>query len=112
MKNNQDTISYNHRVGNRIKVLRDTRGMSRKDLAEAADLSEVFIFDVETGKSGISLYNAEQVANGLCVTVNALLRDEVNGTDAELEALFEFLSEADEPTQKKAIRLIRTFLEE
>lgn len=112
MKNNQDTISYNRKVGNRIKALREVRGMSRKDLAEAADVSEVFIFDVETGKSGISLYNVEQIASGLGVTVNFLTRDELDITESEIDTLVRNLTETDTATQKKAVRILRAFLEE
>lgn len=61
------------KVKTRIEDIREKRGWSRKVLAERAGVTERTIYNIETGRVGISLYSACMIADGLGVTLNDLM---------------------------------------
>lgn len=60
-------------VGERIRDLRLERGMTREDLAEAAELSTSFLYEIETGKKGFSVYTLGNLARALGVQTDYIL---------------------------------------
>ncbi len=64
-----DANDIRYRVGQRIKQLRETNGMSQKDLAYAADLDRSYIAGIEAGSRNVSIINVEKIANALGVSV-------------------------------------------
>ncbi|NJK83179.1 MAG: helix-turn-helix transcriptional regulator [Saprospiraceae bacterium] len=63
------------KIGQRIKQLRETAGMSQKDLAYAADLDRSYIASVENGQRNISIVNIEKIAKALGITLKAFFND-------------------------------------
>ena len=61
-------------LANRIKELRDQKGMSQEELAHRAGLSRTGMGFLETGKRWPRLDTLMKVADGLNVTVDELLR--------------------------------------
>jgi len=57
------------KIGNRIKVLREGKGMSQKDLAYSSDLDRSYIASVESGQRNISSVNIEKIATALGVSL-------------------------------------------
>ena len=53
--------------GNRIRELRQAKGISQEELAEKAGLDRTYISSVERGKRNISLLNIERLAKALGV---------------------------------------------
>lgn len=53
------------KVGNRIRELRITAGLSQEKLALAAELDRTYIASVENGKRNISIVNLEKIINAL-----------------------------------------------
>ncbi len=78
-------------LGKRVRDLRERRGMSRKHLAQQADVSERYLAQLETGSGNASVVLLRRVAVALNVPVHELL-----------------LRDADDSVEK---RLIRRFLE-
>lgn len=62
-------------IGQRIRVLRETKNMAQKDLAYAADLDRTYIASVECGKRNISIVNIEKIANALGVSLKEFFED-------------------------------------
>lgn len=62
------------RFGARVRALRTVLGLSQEKLAERAELSWVYISGIERGLRNPSLNVIGQVAGGLGVTPDALLR--------------------------------------
>ncbi len=60
-------------IGGRVRTLRDSRGITRKVLAELSGLSERFIADLEAGKANISVLKLAGVAEALGVSAASLL---------------------------------------
>lgn len=57
-------------VGNRIRELRNDRGISQETLAHEAGLDRTYITSVERGKRNISVINLEKIANALNVNLS------------------------------------------
>ena len=54
-------------VGKRIKRLRLKNKMTREELAEAANISVSFIYEIETGKKGFSVWTLRRLTEALKV---------------------------------------------
>jgi XRE family aerobic/anaerobic benzoate catabolism transcriptional regulator len=67
-------------LGQRVKLLRARRGMTRRVLAEEADVSERHLANLESGTGNISILVLEQVARALDCPLAELLGDETTTT--------------------------------
>jgi len=67
-------INY-ERIGQKIRLLRTEQGLSQEELAEYANVSRVFISNVERGKNTISLETAFAIAAALKSTIGDVLND-------------------------------------
>ena len=61
-------------IGPRIKVLRESMGLSLRDLAERCDVSAPMLSQVERGEASPTLAVAARIAAGLELTLSQLLR--------------------------------------
>lgn len=57
-------------VGNRIKEIRNIRGISQETLAHIANLDRTYITSVERGKRNISIVNLEKITNALNISLS------------------------------------------
>ena len=64
-------------VGERIREIREKRGMTQENLAEAAGLSKSFLSEVENDKSNISSQILLRIANELGASMDYLLDGKV-----------------------------------
>jgi transcriptional regulator with XRE-family HTH domain len=62
--------------GERVRVLRQARGISQEALALAAGLDRTYVGGVERGERNISLINIQKIAQALDVSPGDLLRFE------------------------------------
>ena len=62
-------MDVKHKVGRRIKELREQNQMSQKDLAYAADLDRSYIAGIENGQRNVAIMNIEKIAVALNSTV-------------------------------------------
>ncbi|SPD64306.1 Shikimate kinase [Cupriavidus taiwanensis] len=81
---NAERDPYLTRLGERIRSLRASRGMSRKDLARGAAVSERYLANLETGTGNASVLLLRQVARALDVPLPVVLAevDTLNGQQA------------------------------
>jgi transcriptional regulator with XRE-family HTH domain len=68
--------SLSKKVGQRIRAIRASRGLSQEQLAERAGVSYKFIGDVERGQGNPTVTWLDAVARGLGVSVKDLVSDE------------------------------------
>ncbi|MDF3886110.1 helix-turn-helix transcriptional regulator [Cupriavidus basilensis] len=66
---------YLTQLGERIRSLRAARGMSRKDLARGAEVSERYLANLETGTGNASVLLLRQVARALDVPLPVVLAE-------------------------------------
>lgn len=75
------TMLDNNTVGERIKYLRLTRKMTREELAEAAEISTSFLYEIKTGKKSFSAYTLDKLAQALDLTTDYILHGDENETE-------------------------------
>ena len=63
-------MDIKERIGKRIRFIRESRGLSQKDLAYSADLDRSYIASVENGYRNISIINIEKIARAMQVTLS------------------------------------------
>lgn len=61
------------RFGNRLRTLREARGLTQEELAEDAGFSRSYYSDIETGKRNTSLLNLRRLAQSLHFSLSELL---------------------------------------
>lgn len=66
-------MDWDESVASRIMNLRKDKGYSRETLAELADISSGFLYEIETGKKGLSAATLKQIAEALEVSSDYLL---------------------------------------
>lgn len=63
----------NLEAGKRIKCLREARNYTREELAEKADISAKFLYEIEVGKKGFSADTLSRIANALSVSCDFIM---------------------------------------
>ena len=62
-------------IGARIKYIRTQKGLSQEELAEFADVSPVYISNIERGEKSASLKTVIAVANAMNISTDSILMD-------------------------------------
>lgn len=79
-------------IGARIKHIRTQKGLSQEELAEFADVSPVYISNIERGEKSASLKTVIAVANAMNISTDSILMDNLSHSDDSQEsALFDIL---------------------
>jgi XRE family transcriptional regulator, aerobic/anaerobic benzoate catabolism transcriptional regulator len=79
----QDETYLGH-VAQRIREQRQAKGMSRRELAEAASLSDRYVAQIESGGGNVSILVLRKLARALDVPIARLLPDEPRATKEEI----------------------------
>ena len=64
--------------GQRIKDLRNKKGISQEKLAEFSELHRTYISSIELGKRNVALENIEKLAKALGCTIEDLFKTTIN----------------------------------
>jgi XRE family aerobic/anaerobic benzoate catabolism transcriptional regulator len=88
-------------LGERVKALRARKGMPRRALAAAADVSERHLASLETGVGNVSVLLLRQVADALGCPIAELLGDETTN-DPEWLLIRDLLHDRGEPDLRRA----------
>lgn len=67
--------AYLQRLGDRVRVLRNQRGMTRKALAQHSGVSERYLAQLEAGKGNISIVLLRRIARAIGLPVAHLVQD-------------------------------------
>ena len=70
-----DSDAYLRRLGERVRTLRNQRGMSRKALAAHARVSERYLAQMEAGKGNCSIVLLRRIARAIGLPVTQLVQD-------------------------------------
>ena len=95
-------------IGERIRKLRESRHYTREVLAEKADISAKFLYEIETGKKGFSAETLCKISRALCVSCDFIMRGE-KGEQSENQEII-YVLETLEPRQVEKIRYILSVL--
>ncbi len=64
------------KLGNRIRELRESKGISQKDFSYSADLDRSYIASVENGQRNISIVNIEKISKALEISLKDFFDNE------------------------------------
>ena len=98
----------NEKMGIRIQELRKERNMTREELAEKAEISTKFLYEVEMGKKGISAETLLKISRALSSSCDYLLTGEGKNRNGK----FDNMSPAQMKRLGKIMKLINEFCEE
>ena len=100
-----DVRNYLTRLGERVRRLRHQRGMTRKTLAQHADVSERYLAQLETGEGNCSIVLLRRIAGAMGVPVTQLVAE---GGDPPVDAvlLSQFLERLPPQAAKEARDLV------
>lgn len=100
-----------HRVGARVRELRQQRGLTQAELASESGVSVRFLGQLEAGEGNISLGRLDEVAQALRAPLGALLSDEVTAQALPLVSeLTGLLQQHSVDEVKQALGLARSLL--
>lgn len=97
--------AYLRQLGERVRGHRARRGLTRKMLAQASEISERYLAQLEHGEGNISILLLRQVARALGVTLGDLAR-EGSEQSVELSLLTEFFERLPAEKQRAVLRLV------
>lgn len=72
-------MANNVEIGERIRELRETQNDTREKLAEKANLSSKFLYEIETGKKGFSADTLCRISKVLSVSCDYIMYGEEKG---------------------------------
>lgn len=100
-------------LGERIKEIRKTRGLTQEQLAELVDIEQKHVSRIELGKNAPTIDRLEKIAEVLNTPVKEFF-DFIHLADRETKAqsLEEMLKELDEETQRMAYKVCRSVIRE
>jgi XRE family aerobic/anaerobic benzoate catabolism transcriptional regulator len=87
-------------LGDRLRALRARRGMTRKAVAEAADISERYLANLEHGMANASILVLQQVAEALECPIAEVIGD-VTASSPEWLLIREMLTGRDDATLRR-----------
>jgi XRE family aerobic/anaerobic benzoate catabolism transcriptional regulator len=96
------------RLGQRVRQSRAVRGMSRKVLARASDISERYIARLESGEGNVSIILLRRVAAATGCRIEELIADSDDGVAATQRALIGALLRDASPAQIERVKAMLT----
>lgn len=102
---------FNVRTGRRIMEIRLKRHYTREYLAELADISAKFLYEIEVGKKGCSAYVLYRVSIALDVNLSCLLQDQTWDLE-DLKTVYMLLEEKQKKSINSIIQIVYTMLNE
>lgn len=98
----------NVEIGLRIQEVRKERNMTREDLAEKAEISTKFLYEVEIGKKGLSAESVYKISKALSISCDYLLTGGGRSKYSKLDKL----SPKQLKQLEKIIKLVYEFCDE
>jgi XRE family transcriptional regulator, aerobic/anaerobic benzoate catabolism transcriptional regulator len=98
--------AYLSAVGERVRNMRASRGLSRRTLAQGSGVSERYLASLESGRGNASILLLRQIAAAMGVTVEALARSRPEAS-TDLTLLHQWVDHLDEADARRALRVLR-----
>jgi transcriptional regulator with XRE-family HTH domain len=97
--------------GRRIRLLRDSAGLSQGELAKRAGLNTKFVGAIERGESNVTLITVEKLRMGLNAKLQELFafkpREPMAREKVESSAVANLLAQFDSATRSTLLRLLK-----
>lgn len=104
--------NFNNIIGNRIWDIRIKMNLSREDLAEMADISPKYLYEIENGRKTCSLYIGYKICKGLKIDMEYLLNEELAERDKDdISKLYQHLQREQQKQVSNIIKIIYDMVE-
>lgn len=90
-------------IGNRIRVIRNSRQLTQEELSELSDISREHISHIESGSAKMSLRAIVNIANALETSVDYFLHDNVKASYSKFDLDFKILLEHCTPREREIV---------
>ena len=103
-----DKTHLNEEIGARVRRRREVLGCTREQIAERANISVQFLFDIEKGKKSMTAMTIVNLAEALSVSIDFLLlgTEKKDGQQsAEWEQMFSLLVPEQRELAEEMLRL-------
>lgn len=97
-------------IGKRIKILREANGFTREELAEKAEISSKFLYEVEKGRKGLSADTLLKISKTLSCSCDYILTGQVFMNEQNDQGV-RLLNSFEERDKKYAVRLLAVIKE-
>lgn len=97
-------------IGKRIKLLRETNGFTREELAERAEISSKFLYEVEKGRKGLSADTLLKISKTLSCSCDYIMTGELFEREQTDQAV-RLLNSFEERDKKYAVRMLSVMKE-
>jgi transcriptional regulator with XRE-family HTH domain len=96
---------FRRSFGRAIKAAREARGLTQRELAEAARIADKYLSRIELGMATPSVYVASRLAQALGASLDSLIVSSPKVADHELASVLRMLK-ALEPSELERVRRI------
>ncbi|MBR5485880.1 MAG: helix-turn-helix domain-containing protein [Oscillospiraceae bacterium] len=103
--------NFNKFVGERIRTLRLENGLTREQLAEKAEISDQFLYELETGKKGSSAKVLFSLATAFGVSADYLLTGKSETGETEYRKIIKILEKLPKNKVEWAERILADFVD-
>ena len=92
-------------IGNRIKMIRESRNFTREELAEKAEISSKFLYEVEKGRKGLSADTLLKISRTLACSCDYILTGKIFEKEDD-EQLLQMLQRFSDRDRVYAVKLL------
>ena len=92
-------------IGNRIKELREVHNFTREELAEKAEISSKFLYEVEKGRKGLSADTLMKISKTLSCSCDYILTGNI-AVDKTTDKLHILLEGFDAKQKEQALNVL------
>lgn len=96
-------------IGNRIKMIRESRNFTREELADKAEISTKFLYEVEKGRKGLSADTLLKISRTLSCSCDYILTGKTfeKEEDEQLHLLLQRFADRDKVYAVKLLTLMQ-----
>ena len=92
-------------IGNRIKMIRESRNFTREELADKAEISSKFLYEVEKGRKGLSADTLLKISRTLSCSCDYILTGKTFEKEED-EQLLQMLQRFTDRDRVYAVKLL------
>lgn len=98
--------NFYEEAGFRIRELRISKRYTREELAELAEISPKFLYEIESGKKGFSADTLSRLSNALAVSSEYVISGKNNDIDVEMLNTLQLFNSSQIKIVLRLLRLI------
>lgn len=98
---------FNILIGQRLMYYRTKVNLTREQLAALSDISPKYLYEIEMGRKGCSLYIAHKLSKYLDINLECILKEQISGAEKDdIENMYQQLQRGQQERIDKIIQMI------